>query len=302
MLAAALALALICCGAAAEEAGGADLNADYVPQRYKNTNNYTGLTKMKYEKDGVKYKGYYKDGKLQELEVEIEYDEDDIEYEVRYDPQGAVIRAEYETEDGQITYDGTAWHDEDGNEVEGPDIGFMKEYYNKYRMEPEYYPNNTMSLIGLPLRELKPGLTTRWYHVLPVDLTEEGSFRYQMAVSNLYCMGCCDLVVQDGKVTVDYLLPKGHIQPEAQYLAWFTDLDDITTEYLENPKSLYRFGEPVDIQQDLKGQKIALLFICNRVIYRLPYSGNRFPAKFAPASDKVRAWQKELKALLDQME
>ena len=61
-------------------------------------------------------------------------------------------------------------------------------------MEPEYYPNNTMSMIGLPLRELKPGLTTRWYHVLPVDLTEEGSFRYQMAVSNLYCMGCLDEV------------------------------------------------------------------------------------------------------------
>ncbi len=36
------------------------------------------------------------------------------------------------------------------------------------------------------------------------------------------------------------------------------------------PVGSYEFGQPVSIEDDLKGQDIALLFICNRITYRVP--------------------------------
>ena len=55
-----------------------------------------------------------------------------------------------------------------------------------------------------------------------------------------------------------------------QCLAWFTDVKDIDANFLNNPKSTHRFGQPVSIADDLKGQKVALLFICNHIDYHVP--------------------------------
>jgi hypothetical protein len=291
--------AALFCGPAAAET---DMNADYVPGRIGDRDRNKNLTILGQKDGDVEYEAGYADGSLKQLEVELEKDSGE-EYEVLYDASGKIVSAEYETDEGEISYDGSAWHDADGNEVTGPDLGFVKQYYDGYKIDRKAEPHRTHCVVGLPLRDLKPELTKKWYHVLPVDLTKEGTFRYRMVAGNLHYMGYCEVVIKDGKVTVDYMVPRGYVYPEKNVLAWFTNLDEITTEYLENPESRHRYGDPVDIATELKGQKVGLLFICNTLSYQVPYNQrNAFPVRFAPNSDDNRARRKELKALLDQIQ
>ena len=202
------------------------------------------------------------DGSFME-QLEVEYEKDDAEYEVLYDILGNVVRAEYENGDSEIYYNGSTWTDGNGNPTTGPDLSFMKKYYNDFQLEPqEIYKNNTLSAVGLSLREMDKNLTDKWYHVVPVDLTKEGTFRYKLVSGNLFYMGYCDVTIADGKVTVDYSIPEGvELHEDKQCLAWFTALDEITTAFLNNPVSDFRFGQPADIQKDLGGKDVALMFI-----------------------------------------
>ena len=166
-----------------------------------------------------------------------------------------------------------------------------------------WYGNNTMSLVGLSLRDLYPDLTDKWYQIVPVDLTQEGTLTLSTVVSNLYYMGSCTVKIADGTVTTDYTIPTGYVYPQEQCLMWFTDINDITSEFLENPVGSYSFGQPVSIQDDLNGKDIAILFICNHLNYRIPLTNSgRMPIEFWRGSSKVTALEKDLTALLQKME
>ena len=271
---------------------------DYVPKRIGASSSGNCSGKVETSGNGVEYEAWYDDGSLEQLEIDLEKD-DGTEYEVLYDAGGKILRAEYEADGGEMVFDGSVWKDASGKTAEGPDLSFMQEYFSAYPSGGEVYPHNTMCVLGLPLREVNPDLTDRWYHVLPVDLSKEGVFRYRMAVSNLYILGYCEITVRDGKVTVDYAIPNASVYPERQCMAWFTSLGEITSAFLESPSSDDRFGKPVDIREDLKGQEIALLFICNQVSYRVPPG---YDARVAPSSDAMRAYQKPLRELLQRTE
>lgn len=243
------------------------------------------------------------DGSFME-QLEVEYEKDDAEYEVLYDILGNVVRAEYENGDSEIYYNGSTWTDGNGNPTTGPDLSFMKKYYNDFQLEPqEIYKNNTLGAVGLSLREMDKNLTDKWYHVVPVDLTKEGTFRYKLVSGNLFYMGYCDVTIADGKVTVDYSIPEGvELHEDKQCLAWFTALDEITTAFLNNPVSDFRFGQPADIQKDLGGKDVALMFICNRISFMLPLAGSYYyPKRFYYNNPDLKAYRKELTALLDKM-
>lgn len=289
---------LLAGSAGAEGAAAAD---EYVPKRIPLSDTNLNPVKMEQENGNVEYEAIFAGGTLAELEVELETG--DVEYEVKYDAAGNITSAEYETAAGEITYDGTAWHNSAGEPVEGPDLSFMKEYYDGYKLKHANYPHNTMGVLGLSLRDLFPQLTKKWYHVLPVDLTKEGVFRFPTIVSNMFYMGYCEVTIQDGKVTVDYAIPYGTFYPEEQCFAWFTDIGDITSEFLNNPQSDFRYGEPVDIRETLKGQDTALLFMCNRVSYQIPLQGGSyvFPARFVPTNTRVRAMREEMLQMLEAM-
>ena len=243
------------------------------------------------------------DGSFME-QLEVEFEKDDVEYEVLYDILGNVVRAECENGNSEIYYNGTTWTDGNGNQTTGPDLSFMKKYYNDFQLEPqEIYKNNTLGVVGLSLREMDKNLTDKWYHILPVDLTKEGTFRYKLVSGNLFYMGYCDVTIADGKVTVDYSIPEGvELHPEKQCLAWFTALDEITMAFLNNPVSNFRFGQPADIQKDLGGKDVALMFICNRISFMLPLAGSYYyPKRFYYNNPDLKAYRKELTALLDKM-
>ena len=273
----------------------------YTPRRVPLTEIEWEPVKVEQENGNVEYEATFKGGSLDQLEVETET-EDGVEYEVLYDAAGNILRAEYETGDTEIVYDGSVWRDENGAETEGLDLSAMQQHFTGYKLEPTICWHNTMSLVGLPLRELVPGLTDKWYHVVPVDLSKDGVFVYPTAVSSMYLLGSCEVTVQNGKVTVDYVLPEGYVYPGDQCMSWFTSLEEITPEFLDTLESSFRFGQPVDIQAELNGQNIALLFICNDITYQLPLDyKNSFPASIHPLSPEMQAYRQELLDLIDRM-
>ena len=248
-----------------------------------------------------KYEAFFEDGKLQKLKIEIRYS-DGTEVEAIFSGDKKVIRAEYEKDGEEIVFDGSVWRDRNGNEAKGPDLGFMKEYFTKYKTTGMWYAYNTMSLVGHSLRDMFPNLTNKWYQVVPVDLTREGSITYRTAASNLFYFGDCTVTIRDGSVTTDYRLPKGHAAVKSDCLMWFTDIGEITAEFLNNPVGKYQFGQPVSIQDDLKGKEIALLFICNQVTFRDPLTsdGGRLP-RYYRSTNPVQNSLKEYEALYEKM-
>ena len=282
--------------ALAEEAG----EDPYVPERYWGSDLSREPWRSEQEGGEADYEALYAGSSLEQLEAELETG-DGTEYEVLYDGSGNVICAEYENGGREITFDGSVWRDASGAETSGPELAFMYQYFENYPPDYIVYPDNTLSLVGLPLRELDPALTDRWYHIVPVDLTKEGVFRYDLAASNMVYMGFCEVTVRDGKVTVDYQLPHGPIDVGKQCVAWFTDLGDITREFLENPRSDFRFGEPADIAEDLQGKDTAILFVCNRVTYRL-LRGHSFLPQYYDTKPAVKALRQVLAELLARME
>ena len=247
------------------------------------------------------FESFFSGGQMQSLEVEIEKD-DGTEYEVVFDGDKKIVRAEYETDDGEIYFDGTGWYDENGTPVSGPDLSFMRRYLDYQAIDGEWYHNNTMSLLGLSLRDMYPNLTNKWYQVVPVDLTQDGVFRFSTVASNEYYLGSCIVTIQDGTVTTDYTIPSGCVDPISNCLMWFTDIGDITAEFLENPVGSYEFGQPVSIEDDLKGQDIALLFICNRITYRVPITDTyMMPLPLSRTNVGVQKLLAGYEALLEKM-
>lgn len=169
-----------------------------------------------------------------------------------------------------------------------------------------WYSHNTQGLVGLPLRDLYPDLTDRWYNVVPVDLTVQGRQAYPLVASNLFHMGTAYVDILGDSVTVTYKTPgtkwTAYLSVEDEALAWFTAASDITAEFLENPVGEVAFGEPVSISESLNGQDVALLFICNHVTYRQPCLGDDgYLTRYWPNLPEWKTYRQELMELLEQM-
>lgn len=220
------------------------------------------------------------------------------------------------TEDGKgYIYDAVkdVWYervyDEEGNELDpvvlekAPEgVELLAPLTNK--VDEVWYPDNTMGVLGLPLRDTVPGLTKKWYHVVPVDLTVDGTTTIPLVASNLYFISNAYVTVAGDSVTVTYdgLSPHGYGWIDDECVAWFTSLDQITTEWLENPESDLAFGQEISRAADLDNAEIALLFVCNRVTYRQPYySNNAYLPRYWPNLAQWKAYRADLTSLLDQM-
>ena len=298
-LLAALVLCLLSCAVLGEAVPGRD---PYVPSQVNIFMEGWRISPVEQTTSkGVAYEATFDGGSMTQLEVSLE-DEKHKQYDVIFNRRGKIVSAEVADAGGTLYFDGKVWTDESGNKVKGPDLAFMKKHYNAFRVKGTWYKNNTMGLVGLSLREMYPNLTNKWYHVVPVDLSQDAVHIYRTAASNLYYMGVCTVTVRDGKVTVDYTLPKGQITLEDQCMAWFTDISQITSSFLENPVSSFRYGQPVDIAEDLGGAKTALLFMCNHVTYQVPLTAKGLsPLRFYASTNYVVDLRKELTALLEGM-
>lgn len=170
--------------------------------------------------------------------------------------------------------------------------------------DPIWYPDNTMGLVGLPLRDTFPGLTSKWYHVVPVDLTVEGTTTIPMVASNLFLISNAHVTVEGDNVTVTYdgLSPHGYGWVNDECVAWFTSVDQITTEWLNAPESDLEFGQTISRANDLGNAEIALLFVCNNITYRQPYFTNdAYLPRYWHNLEQWKAYRADLTVLLNQM-
>lgn len=154
-------------------------------------------------------------------------------------------------------------------------------YYNyaKKNGSPEitvekatWYPNNTACSFGPQFREVRPGLTDKWYMFTPIDLSKQGRQEFEYAASNVYIIGRVYVDVWGDIVTVTYENfyeeKGGNTETLSEYLTFFPDLASVTNVEPETMDDLgFQFGQHISIQQDLNGDTQVLLFIRNRVTY-----------------------------------
>lgn len=165
-----------------------------------------------------------------------------------------------------------------------------------------WHPNNTVGLVGLSLRDNYPDLTNKWYNVVPVDLTKDGVQTFRLVASNLFYIGQAAVVVDGDNVTVEYALANGHGYVKDECLRWFTNVSEITTDFLNTPESDLAFGQTISRSKDLNGQDVALLFICNHVTYRQPYTNSGVNlTRYWPNLDEWKAYREDLNALMERL-
>jgi hypothetical protein len=172
--------------------------------------------------------------------------------------------------------------------------------------EPIWYGNNTAGVIGISLRDTYPTLTKKWYHVVPVDLSQDGTQTLPIVASNMYYMGNVTVTVAGDSVTTTYAYPKNptfEIYPKDECLAWFTGVEEITSQFLENPASDMKFGTAISKEKDLNGQNSALLFVCNHLTYRVPFnSKGASPTRFWPNHPKMASYFATAKTMMEVVE
>ena len=234
---------------------------------------------------------------------------------VTYSKSGNVKDAWVMSADGvYYHYTNKGWEveqsDEEGNvtykKVKSGPSGFDMKSAKQYTIpvtlpKTQWYPNNTVGVKGFSLRELYPNLTSKWYNVVPVDLTQEGVQTFDLVASNMYIIGKAYAEVRDGKVTLSYAyIGSDRAQALGETVALFTSLDQLTHDYLEEPTSNVSFNQPISIEEDLGGADVALLLICNRLTYSQPYTDKGYMlTRYWPNHHNYVEYRAGLQSLFD---
>jgi hypothetical protein len=169
----------------------------------------------------------------------------------------------------------------------------------------KWYTNNTVCVAGASLKTLDPDLTSKWYTVVPVDLSQDVTQTFPLVAGNKYLIGSVSVTVAGDEVTTTYKYPEFHnyhIFPGDDCLASFTGVDQITSEFLDAPASETAFGTAISKASDLNGQDVALLFVCNRLTYRIPFNNqSAAPRKYYPNTKGMAGYFDNVKALLEKL-
>ena len=251
-----------------------DTEDGYRVERYDPSGNMVGYSLSNDIADDSTRVDYYSAaGKLEHYDV----------LEVSRDTSRTITR-NY-TSDGAITGFNVSQKSASGETtVEYFDIGgnlLRTEVYNEFgdliaahdvpQVKFIWYPNNTLSTFGLSLRDLRPELTDKWYHVTPVDLSKQGTHVLELIASNVYIVGQVLVNVQGDQVVVTYDckgMNNDTLRMESEFFTFFPSLDDITSANPEDLGEGFKFGEPLSIEKDLDGNTTQLLFVRNVATYR----------------------------------
>ncbi len=227
---------------------------------------------------------------------------------------GDVVCAEYDDGDGGIVAD---WEPGYGWFVDTPE-GRVKlkldvpSPWDARRLLPgravektevTHYPNNTICVAGLTLKEADPSLPDKWYNVLPVDLTKDGRSVYQLVISNMFYIGEVYVDVWGDEVTVSCaLVDSTAVQPLQSYGRWFTSLGDITSTSIEATEGGFIFGEPLSIAEDLGGADTALLFIRSKATYYQPFKDGTTLTRYWRNRTEWKEFREGLQELMPRVE
>ena len=139
----------------------------------------------------------------------------------------------------------------------------LRKLRDAYVPKEKIYFNNTVCAFGPQFREVSSNLTREWYMFTPVDLSEEGTQRFELIGGSMYVIGEVTVTVKAGKVTVDYEYFSRDIEDGREYFTFFPDFDSITRKDMDNFQKRYAYGKSYSIKEKLNGDTDVILFVCN---------------------------------------
>jgi len=168
----------------------------------------------------------------------------------------------------------------------------------------EWYSNNTACSFGPAFRDLRPGLTDKWYTFTPIDLTRQGRQTFEYVASNKYVIGEVYVDVKEDSVTVTYRnfydSKSGNTKTEEEFFTFFRSLASVSRVEPEQLQSqAFSFGVPLSIERDLEGDTSVLLLVCNRVTYCNYVTGEKKLTRFWPNLPERKALRESMLALMD---
>ena len=162
-----------------------------------------------------------------------------------------------------------------------------------------WYPDNTIALAGLSLKEADARLPDKWYNVVPIDLTRQGRQTYFLTISNARFIGECYVDVWGDEVTVTCeVLQRSGIDLKSEYGRWFTSLSQVTASSIESSANGFTFGVPLSISRDLGGADVALLFIRSKATYRQPFRDGTELTRYWRNTPQWKQFRQDLTTLM----
>lgn len=168
-----------------------------------------------------------------------------------------------------------------------------------------WYNDNTACAIGLALRDMNNPVTSKWYHVVPVDLSIQGDQEFDYVGGNMYIIGKVTVTVSGDYVFVNYHNyyegNGGNTETLSEYMTIFHDMSEVNQNAAENmaaPRS-FAFGQAISISRDLGGDTNVLLFVLNHVTYRDYVTGTHKLTRYWPNLDEYKAYRAELTELMN---
>ena len=264
--------------------------------------------------------------------VFMEFRDADSGVWTRFDPDGSAVRYSYETQGMRVWFDmagnvcwanyvgdgyACTWEPGEGWFIETPtgsvrvqlalDPSKVSPLIIVAEPEPTpevvWYPNNTIALAGLSLKEAHSSLPDKWYNVIPVDLTRNGRQTYFLTISNARFIGECYVDVWGDEVTVTCeVLQRSGIDLKSEYGRWFTGLNEITSGSIESERGGFVFGQPLSISEDLGGADVALLFIRSKATYRQPFRDGTELQRYWRNTPSWKEFRKDLTNLMKYVE
>lgn len=167
-----------------------------------------------------------------------------------------------------------------------------------------WYPNNTACSFGPKFRDIRPGMTDKWYMFTPIDLTKQGRQTFEYDASNMYIIGEVYVDVAGDSVTVTYHNfyeeAGGNTETLSEFLTFFPDLASVKNVEPETMGDLgFAFGQPISIQNDLNGDTNVLMFIRNRVTYADYVNSTHKLTRFWPNHPDHKALCEQMMAIMD---
>ena len=161
--------------------------------------------------------------------------------------------------------------------------------------ENTFHMDQGVCSMGYMARTLDHRKKGDWYTVTPVDLSEQGTFTYDLIAANMHYIGTLTMTVDLDEVTLSYeFLPNVVEQSMA-----FTFLPEWVkgTKLKEVDRTAFTWGEPLSIEKDLGGDTRVLLSVLGWIGY--DHLGKEYP-RFVRAHDKkYKDFLKKVKPLMD---
>lgn len=143
----------------------------------------------------------------------------------------------------------------------------LRKLRDAYEPKEKIYFNNTVCAFGPQFRDVSSNLTREWYMFTPIDLSEEGTQRFELIGGGMYVIGEVTVTVENGRVTVDYEYVSRDIEGGREYFVFFPDFDSITRKDMDSFQKRFAYGKSYSIEDKLGGDTDVILFVCNTATF-----------------------------------